>query len=87
MKKKKVLITYATYGSGHKTVANYIYEYLKKHSDYEIKIIDLMDYENIIGFISKKAFEQNFRYKSSSVVFSIFYELFDFKRCSQEDLV
>ena len=79
MKKKKVLITYATYGSGHKTVANYIYEYLKKHSDYEIKIIDLMDYENIIGFISKKAFEQNFRYKSSSVVFSIFYELFDFK--------
>ena len=26
MEKKKVLITYATYGSGHKTVANYIYE-------------------------------------------------------------
>jgi len=79
MKKKKVLITYATYGSGHKTVANYIYDYLKKHSDYEIKIIDLMDYENIIGFISKKAFEQNFKHKSSSIVFSIFYELFDFK--------
>lgn len=79
MKKKKVLITYATYGSGHKTVANYIYDYLKKYSDYEIKIIDLMDYENIIGFISKKAFEQNFKYKTSSIIFSIVYELFDLK--------
>ena len=49
MEKKRVLITYATYGSGHKTVANYIYDYLKKHSDYEIKIIDLMDYENIVA--------------------------------------
>lgn len=54
MERKKVLVTYATYGSGHKTVANYIYEYLKKYSNYEIKMIDLMDYENIIGHISKK---------------------------------
>ena len=64
MEKKKVLITYATYGSGHKTVANYIYEYFVKHNEYEVKIIDLMDYENIIGHISKKAFEQNFKHKT-----------------------
>ena len=79
MKRKKVLITYATYGSGHKTVANYIYEYLDKHSNYEIKIIDLMDYENVVGLISKKAFEQNFKSKLSSLVFSIFYTIFDTK--------
>lgn len=79
MKKYKVLITYATYGSGHKSVANYIYNYLEKHSNYEIKIIDLMDYENIIGLISKKAFEQNFKYRTSSAIFSVIYELFDFK--------
>ena len=79
MENKKILITYATYGSGHKTVANYIYDYLQKYSNYEIKIIDLMDYENLIGYISKKAFEQNFKYKSSSIVFSILYELFDSK--------
>jgi len=79
MKRKKILITYATYGSGHKTVANYIYDYLLKHSNYEIKIIDLMDYENIVGLISKKVFEQNFKSKLSSVVFSIIYELFDNK--------
>ena len=79
MEKYRVLITYATYGSGHKTVANYIYDYIQKHSNYEIKIIDLMDYENIIGLISKKAFEQNFKHRTSSAIFSIIYELFDFK--------
>ena len=79
MEKKKVLITYATYGSGHKTVANYVYEYLNKYSNYEIKIIDLMDYENLIGYISKKAFEQNFKHKTSSIIFSIIYEIMDYK--------
>lgn len=79
MRKKKVLITYATYGSGHKTVANYIYDYLKKHSDYDIKVIDLMDYENIVGLISKKAFETNFKSKISSFFFSIIYAIFDNK--------
>lgn len=79
MTQKKILITYATYGSGHKTVAHYIYDYLKKYSDYEIKIIDLMDYENIVGLISKKAFEQNFKSKVSSIFFSIIYTLFDTK--------
>lgn len=79
MKRKRVLITYATYGSGHKTVANYIYEYLNKYSNYEIKMIDLMDYENVIGYISKKAFEQNFKHITSSILFSIIYEIFDFK--------
>ena len=79
MEKKKVLIVYATYGSGHKTLANYIYEYLDKHSDYELKILDLMDYENIIGYISKKAFEQNFKHKTSSLIFSLIYEFMDSK--------
>ena len=79
MKKKKVLITYATYGSGHKTVANYIYDYFIKYSDYEVKMIDLMDYENFIGLLSKKVYEQNFKYRSSSAIFSVIYEIFDFK--------
>ena len=75
MKKKKVLITYATYGSGHKTVANYIYDYLVKHSNYEVKIIDLMDYENIIGLISKKVFEQNFKSQLSCMMFNVTFAL------------
>ena len=35
---KKVLITYASFGSGHKTVAEYVYDYFKENgSDYEVK--------------------------------------------------
>ena len=43
MSKKKVLITYATYGSGHKTVANYLANYLINHSDYEKDNIELQN--------------------------------------------
>lgn len=79
MEKKHILITYASYGSGHKTVASYIYDYFEKYGDYEIKIIDLMDYENLVGLISKKVFEKNFKSRTSSIIFSLLYELFDFK--------
>ena len=79
MSKKKLLITYATYGSGHKTVANNIYEYFKTKDEYEIKIIDVMDYANIIGTVSKKIFEKNFKHKVNSIFFSIIYKFFDYK--------
>ena len=48
--KKKILIIYATYGSGHKAVAKYIEKYfLNKDSDLEIKSIDLLDYSDSLG--------------------------------------
>lgn len=76
--KKKILITYATYGSGHKAVANYIYNYLKDKNEYELKIIDIMDYENIIGKISKKLFEENFKHEGLFIYNSI-YNMFNHK--------
>lgn len=79
MEKKKVLITYCTYGSGHKSVANYIYDYFKTHSDYEVKCIDLMDYESKIGLWSKKAFEQNFKHTINTYIFDGVYQFFDNK--------
>lgn len=79
MEKKKVLITYATYGAGHKSVATYIYDYFTKHSNFEIKIIDLLDYENIIGKVSKKAFENNFKSNNGHIFFTAFYKLFNHK--------
>ena len=78
MKKKRVLIIYATYGSGHKTVANYIYNYFNEKGKYEVKVMDIMDYGNIIGNISKKVFEQNFKHRSS-LVFTTLYKIFDRK--------
>ena len=40
--------------------------------------MDIMDYENFVGYLSKKAFEQNFKHKSS-LLFSMIYEIFDRK--------
>lgn len=53
--KKKIVIIYATYGSGHKAIANYIDSYLTSvDKDYEILKIDLLDYAMpYIGRISK----------------------------------
>ena len=41
---KKIIVAYASYGGGHKTVATYVADYIKNHSDdYEIMLIDLLD--------------------------------------------
>ena len=45
--KKKILILYASYGSGHKAIANYIQRYFEnKDKELEIKSIDLLNYSN-----------------------------------------
>lgn len=62
--KKKILIVYASYGSGHKSVAEYVYEYFKEHSnDLEIKIIDIMEYGNLIAKLNVKMFNLCFNFK------------------------
>ena len=76
--KKKILITYASYGSGHKTVANYIYEYFKEHGDYDLKIVDVMDYASPIGKINLKLFNMIFKFQFSLPA-TIGYELSDNK--------
>ena len=73
---KKILIIYATYGSGHKTVANYLYESLK--SEYNVKIMDILDYDNILGKISKNLFELNFKHKGN-LIFNTLYKFFNHK--------
>lgn len=57
--KKKILIIYATYGSGHKAIANYIERYFEnKDEELEIKSIDLLEYSNSYkGRLGKKISE------------------------------
>lgn len=79
MKKKKILIAYATYGSGHKTVAEYVYEYLIKNNikdELDIRIIDILDYSNKLGDLTKNIFEKSFQLKGN-FIFNTIYELFD----------
>lgn len=54
--KKKVLIGYASYGSGHKSVAQYIKNYIEDKNKYEVKIIDLSNYANGFGKLGVKLF-------------------------------
>lgn len=54
MKKKKVLIPYATYGSGHKAIAEYIKNYFENTGKYECMTIDILQYAlPILGTFTK----------------------------------
>ena len=75
----KILIAYASYGSGHESVAKYVEEYFKtQDNNLDIKIIDVMDYSSIIGKMNKNIFSLSFKFKSS-VSNTIGYELTDNK--------
>ena len=55
---KKVLIIYATYGSGHKAIAKYINNYFyDKNKDLDIKMIDMLDFSKKSGKLSQKISE------------------------------
>ena len=57
MNKKKILILYATYGTGHKAIATYVKDYFTKYGDYEIKLIDILDYSSfVVGNFADKVF-------------------------------
>ncbi len=80
--KKKVLVIYARYGSGHKSIAEYVANYLKEHNDnMEVLLLDMTDYGNFIGRISIK-FMDFITHKRSEIIFDTCYELMDHKLCS-----
>ena len=53
---KKVLIIYASYGNGHKAIANYIGSYLKENDEkLEVATLDILTYSmKVVGKISQK---------------------------------
>ncbi len=55
-KKKKILIIYASYGAGHKAIANYIANHFKNEDkNLEIATLDMVTYSmKIVGNISQK---------------------------------
>lgn len=55
---KKILLLYASYGTGHRSICNYINDYFKSSGKFVVKEIDLIKYSMpIIGNMSKKMFE------------------------------
>ncbi len=62
--KKKLLVMYATYGTGHKTVAKYIDDYFTESGEYEVMEIDILQYATpFLGNFTNK-FYNNVMYKA-----------------------
>ena len=79
--KKKILIIYAPYGSGHKSIAEKINNYFLENSDYEVKLLDVAKYSNILGKASIKLFDIVTKH-SFHKTFSFIYDIADNKLAS-----
>ena len=78
MKKKKILIPYASYGNGHKAVANYIKSYFESTGNYECMTIDLIKYSlPVLGTFTKLSSEVLMT--KFTFIWSILYYTFDNK--------
>ena len=76
--KKKILVMYARYGSGHKAIAEYVATYIKTHNDYEVKVIDITDYGNSIAKLTVKFMDYVLNHHQE-FLFDFGYELMDHK--------
>lgn len=72
--KKKVLIIYAPYGSGHQSIAEYIASYFLEKNKYEIKVLDVAKYAKVMGKISIKAFDYIIKYRKN-LTFNLVFDL------------
>ncbi len=70
--RKKVLIGYASYGSGHKAVAHYIKSYFDKFNDYEVMILNLSEYSSGFGKLAANVFDH---VNKREHIFSFFYDI------------
>lgn len=75
---KKILIMYATYGTGHKKIAQYIEKYFKQNGNFEIELIDILKFSTpVLGSLTEKTFEKiNF---SIPYLWDIIYSTFNRK--------
>jgi len=77
--KKKILVMYARYGSGHKAIAEYVANYIEENNNkVEVMILDITDYSNTFGKIGLKFFDW-ISTKRKEFIFDIGYELMDHK--------
>ncbi len=77
--KKRILLTYAMYGNGHRAIAEYIESYFKKQDpELEILAIDLLTFSTpILGRLSQKV--TDFFLLKFPLGWSIIYEVFNTK--------
>lgn len=77
--KKRILVMYARYGSGHKTIAEYVAKFIEEHNkDAEVMILDMTEYANGFGKITVKLFDFVAKHRTEKI-FDFCYELMDHK--------
>ena len=69
---KKILITYASYGSGHKMIANYIKEYIEDDKLYEIKTINILDYAGKFVSSTANSFDKIYNHRMEKLSSAIY---------------
>lgn len=80
--KKRILVMYARYGSGHKSIAEYVAKYIDEHNkNIELMLIDMTEYANRIGKFSVKVMDFVSKYRPATI-FDACYELMDHKLSS-----
>ncbi len=76
---KKLLVLYARYGSGHKSIAEYVANYIDENNkDIEVKTLDITDYGNLLGKIGIKLWDFVGIHRTE-FLFDICYEIMDHK--------
>lgn len=71
--KKRLLVMYATYGTGHKSIAKYIEDYFTDSNEYEVMEIDILQYATFfLGTFTNK-FYNNVMYKFPWLWNAIYY--------------
>lgn len=77
--KKRVLVIYARYGSGHKSIAEYVAKYIEENNkNAEVLLVDMTDYGNTLGRITVKLMDWVSK-KRPEFLFNMCYELMDHK--------
>lgn len=77
--KKKILVMYARYGSGHKTIAEYVAKYIEEHNkDIELMLMDMTEYANGVGKFTVKIMDFVTKYRPEKI-FDTCYEIMDHK--------
>lgn len=75
--KKKILVMYARYGSGHKSIATYVANYIQEHNEnVDIMLLDMTNFANGFGKISVKIMDFVSKFRPE-MLFDTCYELLD----------
>lgn len=75
--KKKILVMYARYGSGHAKIAEYVAKYIEENNnDYEVLLLDMTNYGNSLGNFGVKVMDFVAKYRPE-FIFNACYEIMD----------